>query len=225
MNTSTYRSRFDQHTQAFVTEHPFFVHLRSGAMHGEEARRFIQAFEHLVGRFPAVVERAGERAGAAPIRAILAENLDDERGNGDPSRSHHQIFRLFLSSNEVPLLDEEPRPMADGWQRRLIWLLDEADGDGEVLGLLAAEEFLAIPCLSRMYEVIAQHYPGGDHEYFTTHLALEEEHMTELLEAMQTLERADLRRVMPGFHRAMRAWERYFDEMLAWLQAPGVQAA
>lgn len=218
MDTADLRRVFDEHTLDFVTDHPFFATLRRSDP--PTVTQFVRVFEQLVSCFPPIVEHAANTATSTLVKGLLLENLDDERGHGDPRRSHHAIYCNFLHSNSLERLPTRPRAMADTWQRDLMGMLDDADGDGDVLGLLAAEEFLAIPCLSRMYDAIQPHFPGGDHEYFTTHLALEEEHMTELLEAIDTLDEGDKAEVVPACHRAMAAWDRYFTRMDGVLNAP-----
>lgn len=220
MSATDFRSAFSNGAMTLVETHPFFDFLRSEKMDSATTGRFLQSFDHLVACFPPVVAAAAEAARSPGIEAILRENLADELGHGDPTETHHAIYRRFLETNDIPILDGEPVPAAARWRQSLIELMDGAESDAEVLGLLAAEEFLAIPCISRLYTACRRHYPGGDHGYFTTHLHLEEEHMAELVEAIEQLDDPAMRaRILPSFEVAMGTWQTYFTELLAELEA------
>lgn len=220
MSEIDFRSAFSAGAMALVDSHPFFGFLSSEKMDAATTARFLQSFDHLVACFPPVVAAAAEAAQAPAIEAILRENLADELGHGDPTETHHAIYRRFLRTNDIPTLDGAPPLAAARWRQALIELMDNAESDAEVLGLLAAEEFLAIPCISRMYATCRHHYPGGDHGYFTTHLHLEEEHMAELVEAIEQLDDPALQaQILPSFEVAIGAWETYFTALLAELEA------
>ncbi|HET9870202.1 MAG TPA: iron-containing redox enzyme family protein, partial [bacterium] len=177
-------------------------------------------FDTLVKSFPSLIALGAARAGDERVRAVLAVNLYQECGEGDPSRSHHAIYRKFLEGAGLQVGDAPDADFALRWRDALRDHLLSAP-PGSVLGALAAGEFLAQPALSRLYPVLQAHFPDADQEYFTHHLELEAEHVEEITGVLKLQVEADggTKDLAQGFEVGLAAWEDYFSGLNSALAA------
>jgi pyrroloquinoline quinone (PQQ) biosynthesis protein C len=202
----------------FMEETPFFRVWKEGSVDLSISRKFLLTFDSLVKSFPTLIAAGIERAQDEETRSTLAVNLFQEQGEGDPSRSHHAIYRKFLSTAgmDVPAAPEEA--FAAEWRERLLGYIDRSSG-ARALGVLAAGEFLAQPVLGRIYSIIEPLYPGADREYFTKHLVLETEHVREVTAAIARLSRTEgeFEEVASGFKMGLAVWRTYFEHLTGFI--------
>lgn len=196
-----------------IADSPFFSGWTPAFVTRPIADRFLGTFNNLVGCFPPIIALATSRLGEV-ARVVLAKNLFEECGEGDPRRTHHAIYRNFLSSvglnPEVTGMDEH----TDRW-KTFLWSYVTSSGSPESVGAIAAGEVLAHPALTRIFEPLQGLYPGADIEYFTTHLAQEVEHVNELADLI-TAECNDERsftRLTDGFDQGLLNWDYWFRAM------------
>ena len=80
---------------------------------------------------------------------------------------------------------------------------------------------MAPPGLGRIFDVIKPLFPQADIEYFTTHLALETEHVQEIAEllARQVELGANTEDAISGFRFGMETWDAYFNSLNEYLFA------
>ncbi len=166
--------------EGLVGHCPFFSVWKEGLIDRSMSEKFLTTFDSLVKSFPALIAAGAARMTDEQARVVLAVNLYQECGEGNPGRTHYAIYRKFLSTAGIDLASISENAFASEWRTRLSTYLKDAQTPGEVLGALAAGEFLAQPALSRIYTVLKPHYPGADQEYFAKHLVLEEDHVREI---------------------------------------------
>jgi pyrroloquinoline quinone (PQQ) biosynthesis protein C len=199
----------------FMEHCPFFSVWREGAINRAMSEKFLVTFDSLVKSFPALIAAGAARVTDEQTRVVLAVNLYQECGEGDPQRTHYAIYRKFLSTAGINLSSIFENAFAAEWRSRLSNYLKDAKSPGEVLGALAAGEFLAQPALSRIYSVLKPHYPGADQEYFTKHLVLEEDHVREIttMLAKEAQNNGGWDEVLSGFKYGLSVWETYFNHL------------
>ena len=195
----------------FVTTAPFFLFWKPNQVDRVVAERFLVSFDSLVKTFPSLIAAGTSRMEDAESRTVLAVNLYQECGEGEVNRSHHTIYRNFLKTAGINLSAITEDSFAVEWRNRLFGYIQQS-GQGEVLGALAAGEFLAQPALGRIYPVLKAHYPQADQEYFTKHLALETEHVEEITAIIER-QSGDFEEVVDGFKFGLEVWKDYFDNL------------
>jgi pyrroloquinoline-quinone synthase len=197
-----------------IDRSPFFLFWKTGKVDAETSHRFLVSFDSLVKSFPALIAQGAARMEDEESRVVLAVNLFQESGEGDITRTHHAIYRKFLSSAGIDTSALSENSFAVEWRNRLSAYLQNAD-IGSALGALASGEFLAQPALSRIYPVLQSHYPQADQEYFTKHLDLEVEHVEEIttIIARNTETDEDWKQVVEGFKFGLSVWETYFNQL------------
>jgi pyrroloquinoline quinone (PQQ) biosynthesis protein C len=176
--------------------------------------RFLVSFDSLVKSFPSLIAQGASRMEDEQTRAVLAVNLYQECGEGNPDRTHHAIYRKFLSTAGIHETSASEPSFAIQWRESLREYLHQ-EGPGAVLGALAAGEFLAEPALSRLYPALKSQYPNADQEYFTKHLSLETEHVEEITNLLERQARIDggTGEIEAGFRFGLGAWETYFNRL------------
>lgn len=207
--------KFNQSVEALIERSPFFNQWKPGKVDLAVANKFLSNFNVLVGCFPGLIALGVARAEDEDMRAVLAVNLHQECGEGDVSRTHHAIYRKFLSTAGVDPSNAPPESFTSEWRSSLRGYINGATSSPAALGALATGEFLAPPGLSLIFDVIKPLYPSADIEYFTTHLALEVEHIEEIamLLARQVERGAKPAEVIEGFEFGIDTWEKYFQKL------------
>jgi len=198
---------------------PFFHAWKPGQVGPSLSEKFLVSFDSLVKSFPALIAAGLSRMTDETTRTVLAVNLYQECGEGDVRRTHHAIYRKFLSTAGLPAGSSTEDPFSAQWRNGLFEYIQQTPSVGAVLGALAAGEFLAQPALSRIYQALQPHYPEADQEYFTKHLVLEEDHVREItsLIALQAKDGKGWNEVQEGFRLGLSAWEEYFEQLSLFL--------
>ena len=211
--------KFNHSVEALIDRSSFFKQWKPGQVDSAVADKFLSNFNVLVGSFPGLIALGVARAEDEDMRAVLAVNLHQECGEGNVSRTHHAIYRRFLATAGVNPNNAPPENFTDEWRSSLRHYINDTPSSPSALGALATGEFLAPPGLSRIFDVIKPLYPAADIEYFTTHLALEVEHIEEIamLLARQVERGATPDEVVEGFQFGIDTWEKYFEKLSNYL--------
>ncbi len=209
------RDSLNQLIDEFIESSSFFRFWKADRVTQALAQKFLISFDTLVDSFPGLIAAGIARTEDETTRAVLAVNLYQECGEGDASRTHHAIYRKFLTTAGIPLPSGAENTFAVEWKTRLFEYIQQTDSTGAVLGTLAAGEFLAQPALSRIYSAIHPHYTHADQEYFTKHLVLEEEHVKEITTIIAREAKTDdgWEEVLEGFKFGLSVWETYFNHL------------
>jgi pyrroloquinoline quinone (PQQ) biosynthesis protein C len=199
----------------FIERSSFFRFWKADRVTPALSQKFLISFDTLVKSFPGLIAAGIARTEDETTRTVLAVNLYQECGEGDVTRTHHAIYRKFLTTAGIPLPSGSENSFAVQWRTRLFEYIKQTNSVGAVLGVLAAGEFLAQPALSRIYSAIQPHYTQADQEYFTKHLVLEEEHVKEIttIIAREAKTNEGWEEVLAGFKFGLSVWEAYFDHL------------
>lgn len=214
MTPNEIRPILDRLTDELIERSPFFQFWASSSLDAATAKKFLLSFDPLVKSFPSLIAAGASRMEDETARTVLAVNLYQECGEGDITRSHHAIYRKFLSTAGIDTTSLRESPFAEQWRTRLLDYLQQAE-TGSVLGALAAGEFLAQPALGRLYPALKGFYPGADQEYFTKHLELETEHVEEITGIILRHAEANggAESILAGFRFGLSVWETYFEHL------------
>lgn len=206
-------------TGELVENSPFFKAWTKVHVDREVSWKFLASFDSLVKSFPVLIAAGTARMEDEFSRTVLAVNLFQECGEGDATRTHHAIYRKFLSTAGINVSDLFENDFAAEWRRQLSDYIRNVKSVGSVIGALAAGEFLAQPALGRIYPLLKDHYPHADQEYFTKHLNLEAEHVREITEliARQASGNKEWDEVLAGFKFGLSVWETYFNQLALFL--------
>ncbi len=171
-----------------VTEHPFFARLAREELNLAALTLFVLNIReaitrHFARRLASVVARVDEE----PIRSMLCKQLNDELGDGDPSRTHRLLFERFAEGlaewTPTSGLDALVAPgRAFGELQEELYLRRSAyEGVGATL-VMEAYGKQADLALGREFRRKREALPATVLEWLTLHEALELDHVDESLD-------------------------------------------
>ena len=196
--------------EELVERSPFFRSWKPDFVDAALSKRFLISFDALVKSFPGLIAAGTARMTDEESRTVLAVNLYQECGEGDPNRTHYAIYRKFLATAGIDISVIQENDFAAEWRERLSEYIKGTESIGAVIGVLAAGEFLAQPALGQIYPLLKAHYPQADQEYFTKHLELETEHVREIT---SLISKQDAKEVLSGSKFGLSVWETYFNQL------------
>src|ERR1700730_991523 len=95
-STGTIRAGAEEHVEASlerIRQHPFVLDANADRLSLEQTHRWVMCAGRESRAFPPILESMLHHVTNARIRRVLAANLDDEHGSGDPQQAH---FRHYL---------------------------------------------------------------------------------------------------------------------------------
>jgi pyrroloquinoline quinone (PQQ) biosynthesis protein C len=186
---STAKQMVDEGLQR-ICEHPFVIEARDRTLSRSKLERWIKCAGRESRLFPDVLENMRMHCTNHRVREILADNLDDEYGNGNPERAH---FRLYLQ-----LLDELmiPREYFYEYQERAgIKLACELAENISLqpnlaiaIGYMLINEGIPKIAFAAVQHALLGYYPTLQTDFFKLHIETDEKHITDLYAAVNELD-------------------------------------
>ena len=165
------------------TRHPYFTWLASPRADRERFLRSQLPFRFAVEAFSQALAAVLARAPRLEIRMGLAENVAEEHGHGDPSRSHKHTFEGFLRAlGADPALLHAPCPVAvHAFNRSLLdhCLVERHEVGAVLLGII---EYLYVAISHAIAQTIDERRWVGDgaQGHYRLHEALDPVHARDL---------------------------------------------
>jgi pyrroloquinoline-quinone synthase len=160
-----------------ILQHPFYQAWERGALTREQLATYARIYYPHVRAFPEYLESAIERADDPAIRAELADNLEDERGNPAP---HDELWLAFADGMGVPadaVTGSAPHRAAEAMVSTFKTLADESLAAG--IAALYAYESQQPEVSCTKLAGLRDHYGVEDRKtlaYFEVHEAADVRH-------------------------------------------------
>ena len=175
---------------AQIINHPFLIRLNNGELTEEQLKFFTMQYGIYCSYFPRFLAAAAANVPDDITRMPIMENLWEEHGEGRIEGSHRVLFEQFAAcigiSSEV-LYNASPLPNTRACVENLLDLCEEGHFM-ESLGALGpgteyftTEEYFKILEGLRKYEI----YSEKDLEFWIVHTTLDEEHYSEMIDALR----------------------------------------
>jgi pyrroloquinoline-quinone synthase len=180
--TSRRLRRFvDEHA---VLRHRFLVAVDSGGATRNDLIQWALQDRHVSYQFPRFIGFLISIADDFEVRAVLAENLWEEFGEGDPNRAHAMLLDNLLQSMGV-LECELDSPPAEGTKAFLQTQRELATSSlWKGIGAFCyANEYLSLAEFRPLEQAIRTQFPSADLSYFEENVGADSRH-TELLESL-----------------------------------------
>ncbi|MEM1323355.1 MAG: iron-containing redox enzyme family protein [Bacteroidota bacterium] len=172
-----------------ILHHPFLKRIEDGWLDKNQLRYFAEQYSVYCRYFPRFLAAAAANIPDDKTRMPIIENLWEEHGEGKLSLSHRILFNNFaagLGLSEQDLDNTKPLATTTICCENLINLCH----DGHFLESLGAlgpgtefftnEEYSIIAKGLRTYDFLAE----KDIEFWTVHISLDEDHYSEMVEAI-----------------------------------------
>ncbi len=172
-----------------ILKHPFLRRIHDGWLNKSQLQYFVKQYSVYCRYFPRFLAAAAANITDDKTRMPIIENLWEEHGEGKLAKSHRILFDAFAASLDISgkELDEaEPLPTTRICCENLINLCH----DGHFLESLGAlgpgtefftnDEYTIIAEGLRKYDFLTE----KDIEFWTVHISLDEDHYSEMVEAI-----------------------------------------
>jgi len=214
--------RFRQIAQGHALwRHPFVEHCREGRLTLPQVRVLGTQMYKFCHQFPRFLALALAACPHDDARIVIAENLWEELGEGDPKRAHAALFRQFtralgLSDEQLAAAPAQPETSA---------LIDAYAGLSErygVLGILGALCYASEGIVGVLYSQIqagllqAAPFDREALMFFEVHIHVDDGHADQLESVLMPMLRTprDEATVEQAIRVAMNARCRFFDGVL-----------
>ena len=168
---------------------PFMIEFAEGRVPKEKLVRFAPSYCFQVDNFKRCVAAVYAKAEPRDVRELMLENIEEEHGEGDPSRDHAQLVARFgraLGADIPTPYDLEPIPESRQWVERILKVCLEEEF---VVGLAALS--YGIEARTRTMAFLGQIYKEkyglkeDDLEFFFMHIEADEEHAGRAIELIR----------------------------------------
>lgn len=175
--------------EQWFEERPFLLEFAQGMIPKENLARFAPNYCFQVDNFKRCVAAVYANAEPRDVRELMLENLEEEHGEGDPTRDHAQLVARFgrALGAELPTpYDLQPIPEGRQWVERI---LDICRTEHFVVGLAALS--YGIEARTRTMAYLGQIYRDryglseDDLEFFFMHLEADEDHAARAIELIR----------------------------------------
>ncbi|MEE4543048.1 iron-containing redox enzyme family protein [Streptomyces sp. V4-01] len=207
------RNFVDQHR---VLRHPFLALVTSGEAGPEQLVAWGLQERHVSYAFPRSIGLLISCSDDFRMRTVLAENLWEEFGEGDPDQAHAVLLDNLLVSMGVAK-DRLDRPPTEGTLEflRTQRELTTSSAWRGVGAFCYANEYLSLAEFRPLEDAVRSQFPAADLAYFTENMKADTRH-TELLESLIDAaaevpsHRAD---ILYGVGAALDARCRFYDAL------------
>ncbi|MHB8511883.1 MAG: iron-containing redox enzyme family protein [Actinomycetota bacterium] len=170
-------------------DRPFLQDFANGKIAKEKLAKYGPSYCYQVDQFKRMVAAVYANAEPRDVRELMLENLEEEHGEGDPSRDHAQLIARFGRSLGADLEDPynvTPIPESKQWVDRIFQICRD---EHFVVGLAALS--YGIEARTRTMAFLGQIYRdkyGIDTdalEFFFMHLEADEDHAGRAIEMLR----------------------------------------
>ena len=179
----------DVMNEVWVEDSPFIADFVEGKVPKENLARFAPSYCYQVEQFKRCVAAVYVQAEPHDVRALMLANLEEEHGEGDPSRDHTALVAKFARALGATIEDiyaVEPIPESREWIDRILRVCRDEDF---VVGLAAIS--FGIEFRTQTMALLGQIYRDqyglseDDLEFFFMHLEADEEHAGRAIELVR----------------------------------------
>jgi pyrroloquinoline-quinone synthase len=200
-----------------ILRHPFLKRIEDGWLDREQLQYFAKEYNVYCRYFPRFLAAAAANIPDDPTRMPLIENLWEEHGEGILSKSHRVLYENFavaigLSKKELDQV--VPLATTDICCKHLLDICMDDDfitslgALGPGTEFFTNKEYTIIVNGLRKYDFLTE----DDIEFWTVHIALDEDHYSEMLESI-----APWADTVENKHRLKAGAKRAIDlELLFW---------
>jgi pyrroloquinoline-quinone synthase len=225
-------SRFKHMAQTHALwSHPFVKRCRAGRLTVAQVRVLGSQMYQFSREFTRFLAKALAACPHETARMVIAENLWEELGEGDPERAHAALFRRFtraLGISDIQLAAIAPEPET---QALIDTYLGLSDRHG-VLGILGALCYASEGIVGALYSQIEAGllntiaFERADLVFFEEHIHVDDGHADKLESVLLPClgSGRDIETVETAIGEALDARCRFFDGVLRAAQAEGEPA-
>ena len=197
-----------------IRSHPFIVEAAAGNLSKTQAIRWILCAGRESRSFPEILQGILQYCDDKLVADILASNLDDEFGNGNPDHAHFRHYTHLLQKLQIPLSAFEDYRERAGIKLALATAYNVAAHSDmpRALGYMLVNEGMTPITYTAAKQALTQHHPGLTTTFFDMHISVDELHVADLKRALARVSPDDAKSVHFGIQLGERGMASLLDE-------------
>lgn len=173
-----------------ILNHPFLERIASGKLTKEQLKFFTLQYSIYCAYFPRFLSAAAANVPDDRTRMPIMENLWEEHGEGKIEASHRVLFENYakgLGLTQKDLVEASPLPNTRACVENLLDLCEEGHFLESLGALGPGTEFFTTAEYLKILEGLRKHdvFSEEDLEFWIVHTALDEEHYSEMIDALR----------------------------------------
>lgn len=208
-----------------LIHHPFFKETKSAELTRDKVGVFLGQWWHPLHYFPNFLSRSIDAVPALEIKTKLCNILNQELGEGDPSRAHE---KLYITTMESAGFDRatvsEAAPFAE--TRRLIQRYKEASSEKlSALGFVYGTETADLAMVAGMGNAVRKVSGVKDLPWVDIHIEQEPNHVEQASGAVDSgFSDQEIDQIEASAEEMWRLWISFFDRLRTEFQNQDVPA-
>lgn len=175
---------------AEILDHPFLERIANGQLSRNQLKFFTMQYGIYCSYFPRFLAAAAANVPDDRTRMPIMENLWEEHGEGEVERSHRVLFEQFAASLDIPAADlyaASPLPNTRACVENLLDLCEEGHFLESLGALGPGTEYFTTDEYLKILEGLRQYgdFTEQDLTFWIVHTALDEEHYSEMIDALR----------------------------------------
>lgn len=197
-----------------IGQHPFILEANIHKLEKEQAVRWIKCAGRESRSFPHILENMVARCSNKKVRGILADNLNDEYGNGNMEEAHFNHY-LHLLDNLGIL-----RELFWGYEERagiklalsLAYNISMQKNEAVAIGYMLVNEGMTPITYGAACHALRDYYPMMETRFFELHVEIDAKHVEDLYAAVDELELGQAQNLLFGISIGERGMAVLLDE-------------
>lgn len=197
-----------------LRNHPFVVKASARTLSKNELERWIKCAGRESQLFPNILENMAALCVNERIKQVLADNLDDERGNGDPERAHFKLYLQLLDELGIPREDFSNYEERGGvrFACELAQNISLQSSLAIAMGYMLINEGIPKITFSAVQHALQGHYPKLRTRFFELHINTDEKHIEDLYATVDELDPCQESEILFGITLGERGTAVLLDE-------------
>ncbi|WP_437935587.1 iron-containing redox enzyme family protein [Sorangium sp. So ce341] len=197
-----------------IRNHPFVREATAGRLTRQQAERWIMCAGRESRSFPHILENIIARSSNDAIKCILEKNLADERGNGDPQDAHFMHYLQLLDALRISRESFYAYPERAGIKLSLslAYNVSMLRREPSVIGYMLINESITPVTYLAAKRAILRYHANAETNFFDMHIAVDEEHVSDLYHAVEALEDGSDEEIRFGIEIGERGMAVLLDE-------------
>ena len=197
-----------------IKSHPLIVSSHSEGLSKGQATRWVFCAGRESRTFPEILRELLTWSSNEVVREVLTENLEDELGRGDPDDAHFNHYLKLLDQLGLPRQQFYDYDERAGIRLALSLAYNVANSraEGTAIGYMLVNEAMTPVTYEAARSALTKHYPHLRTDFFDLHIAVDEEHVQALYEAVAALDESTTSDLMFGIALGERGMAVLLDE-------------
>jgi pyrroloquinoline quinone (PQQ) biosynthesis protein C len=197
-----------------IERHPFLATARRGCLRPEQVQRWIFCAGRESRSFPAILEGLLAKTVIPKVRHVIAENLADENGRGNPDDAHFCHYLKLIREMNIETTQFEEYEEGAGIRVAIDVAAHAAreSGEPEAFGYLLINEAMTPLIYGAVEEALSRAGLLPQTEFFRLHVEVDEMHVALLYSALDDLPDEHLTGIEDGIALGERAMALLLDE-------------